>query len=158
MTSLQHPAIAAPKISTSRGYYSGNWKFRDIQRHIFLADFVERADDAALEDRPKALNRIRVDGADKVLATAVAHKAVRIFFAKLPIAAVVIGRDQADPVGNRFANKAFQVSVSAVSMTRATTLPRRCTAPTTVVLPEAGPPGLPSPRLLRCLFRFFQPT
>lgn len=29
----------------------------NIQRHVFAADFVEAADDAALEDRPKSFNR-----------------------------------------------------------------------------------------------------
>ena len=42
-------------------------KFRDVQRHIFGADFVERADHAALEDRPEAFNRVGVDRADDVL-------------------------------------------------------------------------------------------
>ena len=28
-------------------------KLRDVQRHIFGADFVEAADNPALEDRPK---------------------------------------------------------------------------------------------------------
>ena len=28
----------------------------NIQRHIFAAHFMERADDAALEDRPEAFN------------------------------------------------------------------------------------------------------
>ena len=37
-------------------------KFRDIQRHIFAAHLVERADRSALEDRPEALNRVRVNG------------------------------------------------------------------------------------------------
>lgn len=33
-------------------------KFRDVHRHIFATDLMERADDTALEDRPKALNRL----------------------------------------------------------------------------------------------------
>jgi len=39
-------------------------ELRNIERHIFAAHFVERADDAALEDRPEAFNRVRVDRAD----------------------------------------------------------------------------------------------
>jgi hypothetical protein len=42
-------------------------KFRDVKRHIFGAHLVERADNAALEDRPEALNRIRVNSAIKTL-------------------------------------------------------------------------------------------
>jgi hypothetical protein len=38
-------------------------KLGDVQRHIFGADLVERADRAAFEDRPETLNRIRVDRA-----------------------------------------------------------------------------------------------
>ena len=47
-------------------------KFRDVQRHIFGADFVKAANNTALEDAPKALNRIGVNRADDVLAGAVA--------------------------------------------------------------------------------------
>src|SRR5947209_7838209 len=43
-------------------------KFRDVQRQIFFADFVERTDDPAFEDRPEAFNGLRVDRADNVFA------------------------------------------------------------------------------------------
>ena len=33
-------------------------EFGDIERHIFAAHFVKRADHAALEDRPKAFDSI----------------------------------------------------------------------------------------------------
>ena len=46
-------------------------KFRDVQRQIFGADLVIAADDAALEDRPEAFNRVGVDRADNVLPRAV---------------------------------------------------------------------------------------
>ena len=36
-------------------------KFRDVQRHIFGRNFVEAANDAALEDRPETLNRVGVN-------------------------------------------------------------------------------------------------
>jgi hypothetical protein len=49
-------------------------EFCDVQRHVLGADLVERADDAALEDRPEAFNR-----ADNVLPLAVLHDLVRIF-------------------------------------------------------------------------------
>ena len=52
-------------------------KLRDVQRQILVADLVERADDAALEDRPEAFNRVRVDRADDVLLVAVIDDAVR---------------------------------------------------------------------------------
>ncbi len=43
-------------------------KFRNVQRQIFVAHFMERADDAAFEDRPETFNRIRVHCSDNVLA------------------------------------------------------------------------------------------
>jgi len=45
-------------------------EFRNIERHIFPADLVERADHAPLEYRPEAFNRVRVDRADNVFAVA----------------------------------------------------------------------------------------
>ena len=43
-------------------------ELRDVQRQILGADLVERADDPALEDRPEAFNRVRVDRTDNILA------------------------------------------------------------------------------------------
>jgi len=83
-------------------------KLRDVQRHIFAADFVERADDAAFEDRPEALDRVGVNRADNVLAAVMAHDAVRIFSGKLAVAAVVIRGNQTDFVRNCLLNEAFQ--------------------------------------------------
>jgi hypothetical protein len=51
-------------------------KFRDVQRHIFCAHFVERADHAAFEDRPEALNRVGVDRTDRHSQAATVCKAV----------------------------------------------------------------------------------
>ena len=38
-------------------------KLRNAQRHIFGADLVKAADDAALENRPETLNRVCVNRA-----------------------------------------------------------------------------------------------
>jgi hypothetical protein len=38
-------------------------EFRDIERQILFTDFMERADDATLEDAAKTFNRVRMDGA-----------------------------------------------------------------------------------------------
>jgi hypothetical protein len=86
-------------------------KLSDVQRHIFGTDFVERADNAALEDRPEALNRIRVNCADNVLFAVVVHHAVRICLVQSLVAAPRIRRQQADFVGNNFlyeSNGAFR--------------------------------------------------
>jgi hypothetical protein len=48
-------------------------KFCDVQREVFAADLVIGADDAALNQRPEAFNRVRVDRADNVLAGGVIH-------------------------------------------------------------------------------------
>ena len=39
----------------------------NIERHIFPAHFVECADHATLEDRPKAFNRVGMDSADNIM-------------------------------------------------------------------------------------------
>jgi hypothetical protein len=83
-------------------------KFRDVQRHVLAADFVERAHDATFQQRPKTINRLSVNGADDVFVLPVANGGVWECFTKTTISAVVIGRDQADFVGNGFANEPFQ--------------------------------------------------
>jgi hypothetical protein len=51
-------------------------KFRDIQRHVFGTHLVECAHHTALEDRPKALNRLCVNRTDDVLALGVVAAAI----------------------------------------------------------------------------------
>jgi hypothetical protein len=51
-------------------------KLRDVQRQIFFADFVKAAHDPAFQDRPKAFDRVGVDGADDVLPLGVIDNAV----------------------------------------------------------------------------------
>ena len=43
-------------------------KFRDVQRQIFAANFVEAAHDAALQERPEAIDRLSMDRAVDILA------------------------------------------------------------------------------------------
>jgi hypothetical protein len=54
----------------------------DIERHIFSAHFVESADHAALEDRPKSFDGLGVDCSDDVLPFGVIDDGVRIFAVK----------------------------------------------------------------------------
>lgn len=77
----------------------------NVQRHVFGADLVEASDDAALEDRPEAFNRVRVDSADNVLAVAVLHGEVREVVPEIPISAALIACEQADLVGNGLGNE-----------------------------------------------------
>ena len=91
-------------------------KFRDVDRHIFGAHLVERADYAALEDRPEALNRVGMNSADHVLLAMMIDEGVRIFFIQFFVTVPSVGRQQANLVGNNlvhevnrgFAGYAFQ--------------------------------------------------
>jgi hypothetical protein len=65
-------------------------EFGNVQRHIFSAHFVERADYAALENRPKAFDGLSVDSADDVLAPRMVNSHVWI----IPIERIVAGIDQ----------------------------------------------------------------
>jgi hypothetical protein len=124
-------------------------KLGDVQRHVLGTDLMECADNAALHQRPKTFNRVRVDGANYVFLVLVPDEAVRIFLAasvasKLTLLETV---SRINPTS---------VSRSNVSITRATTLPLRWTAPTTPILPEPGPP-VPPLRLSQCLLRSLPP-
>jgi hypothetical protein len=52
-------------------------KFGDVQMQIFLADLVVGSDNAALQDRLEALNRIGVNCADDMLTNGVIDGLVR---------------------------------------------------------------------------------
>src|SRR5437016_1487975 len=80
-------------------------KFRDVERHVFGADFVEGADNAALKDAPEALDGVGMDSTDDVLALCVIDDTVRELFAERAIAAPCIGAEQADFLGNRAAHE-----------------------------------------------------
>src|SRR6516162_6209366 len=79
-------------------------KFRDIQRHVFGAHFMERAHDATLEDRPEALDRLRVDHTDDVLAFGMVNGRVRIFLVEFPVSFPLIGAEQANLVRDGLAD------------------------------------------------------
>jgi hypothetical protein len=81
-------------------------KFRDVQRHIFGADLVERTHDTALENRPEAFNRIGVDRADDVALRGM-HHGLPVVFGQIVVNLIFIGREKADIGGNHFANEMF---------------------------------------------------
>ncbi len=81
------------------------FKFRDVQRQIFAADFVETAHDTAFQQRPEAIDSLSMDGAVDILASAVPNGAVFLQFA---ISWVFISRNQADFFRDRFADEAVQ--------------------------------------------------
>jgi hypothetical protein len=80
-------------------------KLRDVQRQIFGRHFVERADHATLEDAPKALNRVRVDRANNVLAAMVVNFLVRQVAKIVAVARPRIRRQEANLVGNRLVDE-----------------------------------------------------
>jgi hypothetical protein len=86
-------------------------KLRNIERQILGTDFVERADNTALQNRPEAFNRIRVDRSNNtmlgVLALGVINDAVRIAIVKAAIGGVVIRAEQANAIGNGFFDERF---------------------------------------------------
>jgi hypothetical protein len=71
-------------------------ELRNVEWHVFGAYLVERADDPALEDRPKALNRLGVDSADNVLMLGVVNCGVRIGLIEALVANPLIGAEQAN--------------------------------------------------------------
>ncbi len=50
---------------------------RNVEREIFAADLVERADHAMLQDRPEAAHGLRMDATLVILALAVLDAAMR---------------------------------------------------------------------------------
>ena len=55
-------------------------EFGNIQRHVFGAHLMERADHAAFEDRPEAFDGLSVYHTDNILAFGVIDDAMWIFF------------------------------------------------------------------------------
>jgi hypothetical protein len=115
---LSRSAEAVASVGASAGCYRSTedvlvipvvvpeLELRDVERQVFPADLVVRADHAALEQRPEAFNRVGVDCADHVLLGGVVDGLVREGFAKPVVGGELI-----------------------LSITRATTLPFREPAP-----------------------------
>ena len=82
--------------------------FSNVERQILAADVVMNADDGALQHGPEALNRIRVDCADDILAGRVPHELMREHIAEHPITRVFVGREQANFGRDGLANKAVE--------------------------------------------------
>jgi hypothetical protein len=65
-------------------------EFGNIQRHIFPAHFVERADHPALEYRPEALNGLSMDCANDILPPRMVNSRVWIILVELIVAGILI--------------------------------------------------------------------
>jgi hypothetical protein len=126
-------------------------KFGDVQRQIFTADFVEASHDAALQERPKAVNCLRMHNAVNILASAVPHG---LMLFQLPVARMFICRNQANFLRDRFADEAVQsVSVGMFDYAGDNIAFALCGA-NAVSLPS---PPVPSVRLSQWRFRFLPP-
>jgi hypothetical protein len=80
-------------------------KFRDVERHIFGAHLVERADHATLKDAPKAFNRVRVHRTDHVSVLTVVNRLVREAAQIIAVACPRVSRQQAHFVGHGLVHK-----------------------------------------------------
>jgi hypothetical protein len=83
-------------------------EFRDVQREVFGADLVERADNAPLEDRPEAFNGLSVDGAANILPGGMVNCLMREISVEVLVTNPFVGAEQAHLVGNDFANELFE--------------------------------------------------
>jgi hypothetical protein len=63
-------------------------KFSDVQMQIFLAGLVIGSNDAALQDRPEALDGLSMDRADDVLAPMMVNRLERIFVGEAAISSI----------------------------------------------------------------------
>jgi hypothetical protein len=118
-------------------------KFRQVERQIFCANVVVSADYAALEQRPKRFDVIRMNLAAHILAGAMANRFVReANRVQMRVAAMLIGRYKVHRSADRFADKRLSVAASVLSIIWQTTLPLRLIAPMTPTLPEPSPPGV----------------
>jgi hypothetical protein len=82
----------------------------DVQRQILFADFVETTHDAALEDRPEALDGVGVNCANNMLACGMIDHAMRKLFANSLVAAECVGTEQANFGRDGLADKDFELS------------------------------------------------
>jgi hypothetical protein len=81
-------------------------KLRNVERHVFAADPVERADNATLEDRPEALNRVGVNCADNIFVRGVIDDFVlRENLIEMLVADPMIGNQEADLVRDGLAHE-----------------------------------------------------
>lgn len=81
-------------------------KFRDIQWEIFARNLVIAAHDAALNQRPETLYRVRVQCADNVLIRGMVNRTMRKHVAQMAVAKVPVGREHSNFRRYRLTDKA----------------------------------------------------
>ena len=85
-------------------------EFGTVQGQVFGGNLVIGPGNTALQNGPKPLNGLGVDGADNILATGMVNRAVGEFLAQIPVSAMLVCAEQADPLGNALADEAGQRS------------------------------------------------
>jgi hypothetical protein len=90
------------------------FEFRNIERQIFAAHLVISPNDAALDERPKALNRVGVNRADNMLADGVIDRLMRETVLQSHIAGIGVSAEQANSVRNGLADKGFECETARI--------------------------------------------
>jgi len=80
-------------------------EFRHVEREIFPAHVVERADDPAFQQRPEPINGASVDLAPHIFVLGVVDALMPVVFDHPVVDVGLIGRDQIDLGGNCFPNE-----------------------------------------------------
>lgn len=83
-------------------------EFRQVQWQIVLADIMERADDATLQQAPKAIQVRSVDVSTHIFALGMAHGLMRELSVQSGITAMFIGRHKRDTLTDRIPHKVAQ--------------------------------------------------
>jgi hypothetical protein len=83
-------------------------KFRNIEVQILFANFVERPDHAALDERLETLNRVRVNRADHILSGVVIDRFMREGLAEPHVAFPLVRAEQSDFVRDGFVDECGQ--------------------------------------------------
>ena len=83
-------------------------KLGNVQMQILPADHMKRSDNAALQDRPEALNRISVNCTDNVLANGMVDRLMIEPMLEPQVAGISIRAKQANAIRYRFANESLK--------------------------------------------------
>jgi hypothetical protein len=84
------------------------FELRDVEREILTTNLVIAAHDAALDQRPEAVNRRRVDRTSNILAFGMVDRSVVEIFVQRIVSGVFVGRNEADFLGDGLANEAVE--------------------------------------------------
>jgi hypothetical protein len=85
------------------------FKLRDVQREIFLADFMKGSHDSALDEGPKAVNSGSVNVSADIFTGAMVHRLMVVsIIAETIISAPFVRSNKANLSRNNFTNEALQ--------------------------------------------------